>query len=279
MTTDADSQSMVMTIDQGNSSAKLDVWKGLEPVRMLRLEELSVEMLLPLLGDDCFDGSVYCSVGHTDAKFLETLRRLMDWRMIVLTPSTPLPISIGYAGRETLGGDRVAAAAGAALLYSGECVLVVDSGTAVTIDLLDSHGCFVGGNISPGVAMRLRSLHESTDRLPIVEAEGDVEDFATDTVSAIRSGAVGGMVSEIADSFSRASSAYGCKRIALTGNDATLLAPLLRKRGLPVDVHPRLVGLGLLSIFRYVESLAADSGRGDDCPRPARGHGRKSIIE
>ena len=150
MTTDADSQSMVMTIDQGNSSAKLDVWKGLEPVRMLRLEELSVEMLLPLLGDDCFDGCVYCSVGHTDAKFLETLRRLMDWRMIVLTSSTPLPISIGYAGRETLGGDRVAAAAGAALLYSGECVLVVDSGTAVTIDLLDSHGCFVGGNISPG---------------------------------------------------------------------------------------------------------------------------------
>ena len=243
MTTDADSQSMVMTIDQGNSSAKLDVWKGLEPVRMLRLEELSVEMLLPLLGDDCFDGCVYCSVGHTDAKFLETLRRLMDWRMIVLTSSTPLPISIGYAGRETLGGDRVAAAAGAALLYSGNACLswirARRSQSTCSIATVASSGA-----TSPRVAMRLRSLHESTDRLPIVEAEGDVEDFATDTVSAIRSGAVGGMVSEIADSFSRASSAYGCKRIALTGNDATLLAPLLRKRIARRCPSPACRGLG-----------------------------------
>lgn len=241
----------VLTIDQGNSSAKVAVWTDGAPVASSRLFSMTIEDLLPLLETSGADSCAYCSVGHTDAKFLETLRRLLDGRLMVLTPSTPLPIRIEYGSRATLGNDRVAAAAGAAELFRGVASLVVDAGTAVTIDMVSADATFLGGNIAPGVRLRLSSLHEATRQLPLVDPDGEVFRFGRDTRSAIRSGVVGGMVSEIADAFSYAADELGCSRIVVTGNDASLLIPLLEARKLPVSFDPDLVGRGLLSIFRY----------------------------
>lgn len=240
-----------LTIDRGNSSVKAVVWKGDEPVRSVRLFELSIEDLVPVLDGEEIDLCVYCCVGHSDAKFLETLRRLVDGRLLILTPSTPLPIGVEYGSRETLGADRVAAACGAAMMFPGESVIVVDAGTAVTIDVLHASRGFIGGNIAPGMALRLASLHDATERLPLVAPEGDVPRFGQDTVTAIRAGVVGGMASEIADAFQAAKTLYGCSRVILTGNDAPVLYPLLFERGLPVAVCHDLVGLGLLSLSRH----------------------------
>lgn len=247
--------SPLLTIDQGNSSAKVAVWADGHVSRSERLFSMTIEDLLPLLEDSGADSCSYCSVGHTDAKFLETLRRLLDGRLMVLTPSTPLPIKVEYGSRATLGNDRVAAAVGAAEIFSGEGCLVVDAGTAVTIDLVNRDAVFLGGNIAPGVRLRFSSLHEATSQLPAVDPVGEVRRFGNDTQSAIRSGVLGGMVSEIADAFSFAALSADCSHILLTGNDAPLLAPLLMERDLPVTSEPDLVGRGLLSIFRYNLSL------------------------
>lgn len=241
----------ILTIDQGNSSAKAVVWHDGVVEDSARCFDMNIENLLPLLERGELDGCAYCSVGHKDAKFLETLRRLIEGDLLVLTPATPLPIEVRYASRATLGNDRVAAAAGAASLYPGEGALVVDAGTAVTIDVIDEKGCFHGGNIAPGLRLRLSSLHEATSQLPLVDPSGEVPGFGHDTVTAIRSGVVGGMVSEIADAFSRAASLYGCRRIVLAGNDGPILLPLLEQRALPAVMQPNLVGIGLLSVFRY----------------------------
>ncbi|MDE6769454.1 MAG: type III pantothenate kinase [Muribaculaceae bacterium] len=241
----------LLTIDQGNSSAKVTVWDDGREVETHRIYSMSIEELIPMLESTEIDSCAYCSVGHTDAKFLETLRRMLDGRLLVLTPLTPVPIRIVYGTRSTLGNDRVAAAVGAARLFPGEGSLVVDAGTAVTIDVVDNEGTFLGGNIAPGVRLRFSSLHEATSQLPMVDSPGEVARFGHDTVSAIRSGVVGGMVSEIADAYAYAVEKYGCRHIVLTGNDAPQLLPLLEERGLPVAVQPNLVGLGLLCIFRY----------------------------
>ncbi|MDE6772287.1 MAG: type III pantothenate kinase [Muribaculaceae bacterium] len=190
-------------------------------------------------------------MGHTDAKFLETLRRLVDGRLLVLTASTPLPVGVRYSGRATLGNDRVAAAAGAAFMFPGESVLVVDAGTAVTIDVISREGEFLGGNIAPGMTLRFSSLHDATDRLPLVDADGEVLAFGGDTISAIRSGVVGGMVSEVVDAFQIAERLYGCRRVVLAGYDGQRLLPLLLRRGVEASFHANLVGFGLLSIFRH----------------------------
>ena len=247
----ADDGMRILTIDQGNSSAKAVVWEGNEPVISARIFEMSIEELLPLLESGEIDGCAYCSVGHKDAKFMETLRRMLEGRLLVLTPSTPLPIGVRYASCSTLGNDRVAAAAGAALLFPGEGLLVADAGTALTLDVVDSEGCFRGGNISPGLRMRFTSLHEATDRLPEVTEEGDVPTFGYDTTTAIRAGVAMGMTAEIRYAFEAARRLYGCGRLLLTGNDAPLLSELLKRDGIEGVADPNLVGLGLLSIFRY----------------------------
>lgn len=241
----------ILTIDQGNSSAKAVVWEGRDPVVSIRSGGLCIEELLPLLEKGEIDGCAYCSVCHTDAKFLETLRRLVDGRLLVLTQAVELPVEIGYQSRESLGNDRVAAAVGAAAVMPGRALLVVDAGTAVTIDAIDSGGNFMGGNIAPGMRLRFKSLRCETQQLPLVEAEGDIPTFGYDTESAIRAGVVGGMVSEIADAFSKARELYDAGAVALTGSDGEILAPLLEQRGLEVSFNPNLVGRGMLEIFRY----------------------------
>lgn len=241
----------VLTVDQGNTSAKILVWEEGEPVEMLKSKDLVIEDLLPLMEGGEFDGCAYCSVRHTDAKFLETLRRLVDGNLLVLTPSVELPFDVHYGTRSTLGADRVAAVAGAVDMFPGEALLVVDSGTALTIDVTDKGGNFMGGNISPGMNMRFKALHVYTDQLPLIDDGGDVPLFGTDTATAIRSGVVCGMVSEIACSFDAAKSLYGCSMIVMAGKDDRKLCHMLRARGLDVVAEPNLVGKGLLAVYAF----------------------------
>lgn len=247
----------VLTIDQGNSSAKAVLWEEGEPVVALRSEGMTIEDLLPLFERGEMDGCAYCSVRHTDAKFLETLRRMSDGRLLVLTSSVRLPVEVSYGTRSTLGNDRVAAALGASALCPGVSALVVDAGTAITIDLIDRDGNFMGGNIAPGMGLRFKSLDMATDQLPLVDGAGRVDFFGHDTESAIRCGVVGGMAGEIADAFSHARLITQCEKIVLTGSDASRLSPLLESRGLPVVVDPNLVGRGLLRIFSCNEEAVS----------------------
>lgn len=159
----------ILTIDQGNTSAKVVVWDGHVAVESMRNPDLMIEDLLPVIERWNPDGGAYCSVCHTDAKFLETLRRLLEGRLMVLTSATPLPMGVTYGSRDTLGNDRVAAVAGARSLFPDESLLVVDAGTAVTIDVTDAGGNFVGGNIAPGMRLRFMSLHSATRQLPLVD--------------------------------------------------------------------------------------------------------------
>lgn len=246
----------ILTIDQGNSSAKAVVWDAGEAVASMRFENLLIEELLPMLEGPEIDGCAFCSVRHSDAKFLETLRRFVDGRLIVLTPTLPLPVKVNYGSRATLGSDRVAAAIGASALFPGEALLVVDAGTAVTLDFVDSEGNFMGGNIAPGMKLRFDSLRQSTSQLPLVDESGPLPLFGTDTESAIRCGVVRGMAGEIADTYALASRLYGCGRIVMAGNDGEILAPLLRERGLDVTTDPLLVGRGLARIFTFVNNSA-----------------------
>ncbi len=80
--------------------------------------------------------------------------------------TTPVPIAVEY-DKAMLGTDRIAAAVGAVELYGADKqMVIIDAGTAITIDFV-ANGVFRGGNISPGVDMRLEALHEKTAKLPL----------------------------------------------------------------------------------------------------------------
>lgn len=241
----------VLTIDHGNSSVKMHLYRDGVLVSSSREERAEMSAIREICdGIDDF-GIIYCAVGRTDDVFLEGLSWDYPGRTLVLDSSTPLPIGVRYGSRGTLGLDRLAAAVGAVSLYGGERMLVADAGTAMTLDIVGSDGTFLGGNISAGIGMRLRGLHEFTARLPEVTSYGPLPEYGVDTTTAMRCGAVDGALGELIWLAGR----QECERIVLTGGDAPLLEERLKKEtNIPVARHDDLVSTGLLRIYEYNET-------------------------
>jgi len=243
--------SLNLTIDQGNTAAKMALWKGPELVGEVIEPHLTPEVVERYV--DAAPGRVtaalYCSVAERGAQLLEVLRR-RGIRVGRLGASTPMPIAIGYATPQTLGADRMAAAAGAWSLHPGKPLLVVDAGTAVTYDYVDPSGLFVGGNIAPGMRMRLEALHRFTARLPRLEVPREIKPdhiLGRDTREAMILGAVYGIVGAI--SFYRSSLPADTVTV-ITGGWAETLAGIC---DFPVEPVQNLVSLGLNSIIIFNE--------------------------
>lgn len=238
----------ILTVDIGNTAVKGSVFEEGTLLGSVVFEGRDPMALAPLVRECSPQGAVCCCVAEDATSFAGEIGKMTGTDTLVLTHGTPLPITLRYATPRTLGLDRVAAAAGAAL--EGGHIMVVDAGTAVTIDLV-SGSVFLGGNISPGLRLRFRSLHSFTSRLPLVGPEGDIPRFGSDTATAIRAGVVRGMVAEIAAAYNDALPQCPGLRLLLTGGDAPFLLPLLAERGLSPEPAPELVGRGLESIYLY----------------------------
>lgn len=155
---------------------------------------------------------------------------------------TPLPIRNSYRTKETLGYDRIAAAVGANARYPGQDILIIDMGTAITIDFVSSKNEFLGGNISPGLLMRFRSLHEFTSRLPQVEPAEQNVLLGDDTESAIRAGVQNGIIFELDGYINEQKMRYPRLQVLMTGGDAVLFDKKL-KNSIFVDLNLNLFGL------------------------------------
>lgn len=242
----------ILTVDQGNSSAKLTVFRGNLPVECVVVDEGLADAALRLVEKWGVAGLAVSSVAATEEDAIVKLSRSVKGPTLILSHTTPMPIGIDYATPETLGMDRVAAAVGALTVCPEGGVVVADAGSALTIDVVDSMLIFRGGNISAGVGMRLRALNAYTQRLPLVKASGETPGFGHDTETALRTGAVRGAAAEIAAAAALARTTYGTQALILTGGDAPLLAPFIREiTEIPLSVEPSLVALGLNTIFRH----------------------------
>lgn len=249
----------VLAIDRGNSTLKAYLFQGDDCVRSVRLEgDADIAAGLAAFLDGTAPASaIYASTGRQTEGDVETITALTGYTPFIFDHSTPLPIEIRYATPSTLGLDRIAASVAACSLLRGvslDFLLVVDAGTAITLDIADSEGRFLGGNISAGLSMRLRSLHEFTSALPLVDSCGDCPDFGFDTVTALRSGAIRGIAAEITQSLLRAQKLYGSGAILLTGGDADIIASHLDP-SLHVITSPTLVADGLNRILHYNENI------------------------
>lgn len=147
----------------------------------------------------------------------------------------PIPIHHDVQSPERVGQDRLLNALGAFSRSKQACV-VIDAGTAVTVDFVDGEGVFQGGAILPGLSMMLRSLHAGTAALPEVEFApvGIERPFGKVTEEAMRLGvfaAVRGAVRELLDRYAEAYGGY--PRVIATGGDA----PVLFEEGESVVEH------------------------------------------
>lgn len=239
----------LLTVDIGNSRAKLDVWQDREHLAHISFDSLAPEMLAGLKEKYSLDAMVFSTVRLVEQSLFDEARRLMGGSAVEF-PVFPMEnYDVIESYRQHLGFDRLAAFIAAKRLFPDKGIMIVDAGTAMTVDVVDKDGKFAGGNISLGLSGRLKALHEFTDLLPLVEAQGPVADFGTDTEEAIRCGAVNGVIAEIERSFANASKDYHAEIILLTGGDASVLAPLLKRSNLPVEVDELLVARGIMEDF------------------------------
>ncbi len=159
-----------------------------------------------------------------------------------------LPFTNLYRTPETLGTDRVAVMAAAATLYPGQASLVFDIGTCMTIDLLHTDNTYRGGNISPGLQMRLRAMHEFTGKLPLSGTEHNHFEWGDDTLSALANGAASGLLYEIEGYIAKTLQAYPDAQILMCGGDAHYFAKQLKYK---IFANQNLVLLGLYHLLVF----------------------------
>jgi len=242
-----------LTIDIGNTWVKVACFHGTQLVSTARMacdEGLVLDRFVSAYKPDAAILSSTASPAVTQEIAARVESRC---RLLPLTAATPMPIGVTYRTPQTLGRDRLATAVGAwsRLHECGDTsdVLVIDAGTAITLDLTTGDGRFVGGNISPGVGLRFAALHEHTGRLPLVTSQGDVPLVGYDTATAIRSGVLLGVLGEVKSYVSALRRDHPGLKVFLTGGDGKWLHDHLEVDN--ADYYEHLAAEGLNRILLY----------------------------
>ncbi len=189
------------------------------------------------------------------SQFSTWLRQRRPHDEYVLLNVQSFPLEIDVRAPERVGTDRLAAAVAANELRNPHhAAIVVDAGTAVTVDLITRDGVFRGGAILPGIQTAAAALAHATDALPLV----DLADLSAapapigkSTQEAIRSGIVWGCVGAIRELITQMSATLSnVPEIYCTGGDGMHLARLL---GREIKFDPNLVLRGIaLTGFRHL---------------------------
>lgn len=191
---------MTLTIDLGNTRAKLTIFDAEAHIvehQSVAHPDLVAAAQSLLQAHPEVHRICWCAVGEIPSA-LPNFFATCGLEVQQLRPTAPPSgIIVDYRTPETLGADRLAAVMGAQSLLPHRTLLVIDAGTCITFDLLLANGHYVGGNISPGLDMRLRAMHKFTARLPLVSAQSEAPAFGFDTRSALCSGAKQGIRLEI----------------------------------------------------------------------------------
>lgn len=222
----------IAVVDIGNSSIALALWSDGKVSHHQDLAggriEPAGEALKGLAGkcdQGGLNGVVIVSVVPDVVDRLGVyVQQQMDIEPLVVGRTIPLPMEVKLPHAETVGVDRICCAA-AAFERNKESCVVVDLGTAVTIDMVDSDGAFVGGAILPGLGMQTRALHQHTAVLPEVTPQRPSEVIGQDTRDAISSGVyygTAGAIRHIVEAYAAHTGRW--PPVVATGGDASLIA-------------------------------------------------------
>ena len=238
---------MNLCIDIGNTKAKLGLFDGWELKANWSVPRSEIMAVLKRATNHSVENVILSTVAQdvgTD------IAAMLDAGIIFieLDQHTPLPIKNEYRSPATLGKDRLAAVVGASMVQGESHKLVIDAGTCITYDLLADNQVFLGGNIVPGVQMRLQAMHTFTKRLPALERKRTESAIGYDTESAMLNGAQWGTIWELEGAIDYFAAEFEPLTVILTGGDANFLAKKAKRK---IFVHQHLVLVGLNKILNY----------------------------
>lgn len=232
--------SITLCFDFGNTRKKVAVFNGAEISEAVVLPDDSAAVIEGLIKKYQPAKSILSSVVDHNPE-TETLLAAHT-KFHKLSHLTKVAFTTPVGKPETIGADRLALTAAAVHFYPGFNNFVIGLGSCITYNFINKYSEFVGGGISPGLEMRLKSLQYYTAKLPLVKADSDAPLMGYDTNTNILSGVVLGMAMEMDGFINAYKEKYSNINVLLTGGDIVYLASHLKNR---IFADPDLIFKGL----------------------------------
>ncbi len=255
---------MLIAIDVGNTNTVFALFAGDDQKGQWRAEtrigrtadEYAVwlHQLMAMAGLDMADISAcVCSTVVPQSTFhLRNLARRHFKTEPVIVDSSSVPgVPVRIPKPAEVGADRLVNAVGAHIRYGGP-LIIVDSGTATTFDVIGADGGFEGGIIAPGINLSMQALHDAAARLPRIAIERPAKIVGQDTVGAMQSGVFWGYIGLIEGLIKRIKAEMDDRpKIVATGGIASLFEGATEA----IDhFDPDLTIRGLTEIYRRVKA-------------------------
>jgi len=237
-----------LTIDVGNTKTKVGFFKQNKLEEVFVHPHLTSEIIIQLINEFNITHTIIVNSGNYSTSIDEVLKEKTQF--LKLHYQTPIPITNQYATPKTLGKDRLCSAIGAASLQKErKPLLIVDTGTCITFNILSAKNEYLGGSIAPGIEMRLKALPHFTHLLPLINYNyTDVDLIGIDTESSILSGVINGIVAEIDGLINRYRNNYNDLIVYITGGGSNFFEKQLKNK---IFASPYLVLIGLNKILTY----------------------------
>ena len=248
----------ILCIDIGNTNTVLGCFEKNRIVGTIRLQtnagetaaEIAVRLkgLLDFYGFEAseFSGAILSSVvPEVTEPFREAVNRLFSVRCMLVGPGIKTGLNVRIDDPGTLASDLLVGAVAAMNLYTLP-VIIIDMGTAVTLTAVDAQKAYRGGVIFPGTRLSYKALSDSASLLPSISISAPKKCIGTNTVDAMRSGAVYGTAAMIDGMIGRMEAELGspCTAVA-TGGYASRILPYC-SREIVLDEELLLKGLYLI---------------------------------
>jgi type III pantothenate kinase len=260
---------MLLAIEQGNTNTLFAVHDGQAWVaqwraatEMTRTADEYAVWLVQLLAMSALslaqlDACIISSVVPQSLFNLRNLsRRYLHVEPLVIGENADLGIEVRILKPSEAGADRLVNAIGAHVAYPGD-LLVIDSGTATTFDVVGGDGAFEGGVIAPGINLSMQALHDAAAQLPRVAIRRPTGNrvVGVDTVGAMQSGVFWGYISMIEGLAARIKAEWG-KPLTVIGTGG--IASLFEGATSAIDHFDHdLTIRGLLEIHRRNAHVAS----------------------
>lgn len=216
---------MNLVLDIGNSLVKLAVFdNNLIKVKSFNIRYMHENIVEFLTLFPLIKNLIVCSVTDLNLNF-----DTYNFNNIHFVSSDSiLPFINLYDTKCSLGNDRIALVSRASIKYSNKNVLIIDAGSCITYDFINTNNQYLGGAISPGLNMRFKSLNKFTENLPLVKSLSKSTNIGKTTRESIITGVTNGVIHEIEGVIDQYFNKYNNLTVILTGGDSNFLSNRLK---------------------------------------------------
>jgi type III pantothenate kinase len=244
-----------LAIDIGNTNSKFAVFDHGAILFHEVVSHIKEERLSQLISDYQIENAIVSNVNHSQDALVSFLQA--NTRYIPFSVEKNTGIQNNYKSPATLGLDRWAKLLAVHRLFAAQACLIIDMGTCITYDYLSAAGSYDGGSISLGIQMRFNALAQYTGKLPLIQWDKDeVIPAGTDTPTAIISGVLQGVKSELEGFINQRYKDNNTLKIMVTGGDSKFLLEQFKNSIFAAQIthDPYLVlkGLNEVIAFEYV---------------------------